>query len=86
MTRKHWIIFVACQGLGAYLVSSFNVHSPIPGLFGLLVLFPGILIAFIFDDLSWAWSVAIAVPVNALAWSLFAKAARAPDVPRVEGS
>jgi hypothetical protein len=74
---KHWILFVAVQTIGLLLPLLANVHSNIaPIIIGAILLLPGSLLGFLFQDSSWWGWYAVAISINALVWHFAAKYGR----------
>jgi hypothetical protein len=73
--RDYWLLFIACQGVGAVLPSFGNVHVNIaPILLGGLLLFPGDLIELALPaNVSPSLEIISAVLINAVVWYLLRK-------------
>jgi hypothetical protein len=64
----YWLLFGAVQTLGLVLASFANVHAnALPLLLGVILLFPGILVGFVFR-LPDSVGLPLAVFINAAAW------------------
>jgi hypothetical protein len=71
--RNYWLLFGAVQVVGLIAPRFANVHTnPFPLLLGFLLLLPGCLVGFV-SHLSDPLALALAVPINAVAWFLLRK-------------
>jgi hypothetical protein len=73
--RNYWLLFIACQTVGAVLPLFGNVHMNIaPLLLGGILLFPGDLIELAFPpNVSPLLEIASAIFINVGVWYLFRK-------------
>ena len=74
MNKKYWIIFGACQTLGATLPWFANVHTNImPLVLGFFLLMPGSLVGFVSSQMTLPLVIALAVPISFAVWYLAEK-------------
>lgn len=74
MKLKHWVLFVVVQCAGFLLPSLANFHNNnAPLIFGVVLLLPGSVIAFVFPQLSGGLHVVAISGTNAVVWYLAAR-------------